>query len=79
VTRAIASASWIVCISSRLLAQSATPIRPFEVATVKLHQGPGHIGILTSGPRLNAEPANLVSLITYAYNLKYYQVATRRR
>jgi uncharacterized protein (TIGR03435 family) len=74
VTRAIASASWIVCISSGLLAQSAPSIRPFEVTSVKLHQGPGRIGINTSGPRLNAEPANLVNLIAYAYNLKYYQV-----
>jgi hypothetical protein len=41
VTRAIAGASWIACIS---------------------------------GPRLNAEPANLVNLIACAYNLKYYQV-----
>lgn len=73
-TRPIAGASWIVCMSSGLLAQSAPSVRPFEVASVKLHQGSGRIGIVTSGPRLNAEPANVVSLIAYAYNLKFYQV-----
>jgi uncharacterized protein (TIGR03435 family) len=55
-----------------LFAQTASP---FDVASVKAHQGPGRIGISTSGPRLNAEAANLVVLIMYAYDLKHYQVA----
>jgi len=70
-TQAVIRASWIVCLSSGLLAQS---VRPFEVASVKPHTGPGRVGISTSGPRLNAEPANLWVLIAYAYNLKPYQV-----
>src|ERR1700722_20393091 len=70
-THAITRARLIVCLSSGLLAQS---IRPFEVASVKPHTGPGRVGISTSGPRLNAEPANLWVLIAYAYNLKTYQV-----
>src|SRR5580658_3035508 len=72
--RAISRGVWMVLISSRLLAQPATSSRPFEVASVKPHTGPGRVGISTSGPRLNAEPANLWALIAYAYNLKTYQI-----
>jgi uncharacterized protein (TIGR03435 family) len=72
--RAIARASWIVWLSPGLLAQTAPSVRPFEVASVKPHTGPGRVGISTSGPRLNAEPANLWALIAYAYNLKTYQI-----
>src|ERR1700678_1190485 len=75
VIRASARASWIVCLSSGLLAQSAPSIRPFEVASVKLHQGPGRIGINTSGPRLNAVAAGPLLLIMYAFNLKSYQIS----
>ncbi len=47
----------------------------FEVASVKVHQGPGRIHIATSGLRLTAEAEGVWSLIMYAYNLKSYQVS----
>lgn len=69
--RTIARASWIVLMSFGLFGQS------FEVVSVKPHpphQRNAHIGVYTSGPRLNADAANPVTLIMYAYNLKYYQI-----
>jgi uncharacterized protein (TIGR03435 family) len=74
-TRAVARPIWIVCLSAALLAQSEPPPRRFEVASVKLHQGPGRIGISTSGPRLNAVAAGPLLLIMYAFNLKSYQIS----
>jgi uncharacterized protein (TIGR03435 family) len=74
--RAIGSASLIVWMSSGLFGQSAPPLRAFEVASVKPHEASRTMpGISTSGPRLNADAANLVRLITYAYNLRGYQVS----
>jgi uncharacterized protein (TIGR03435 family) len=47
---------------------------PFEVASIKVHQGPGRIGIATSGPRFFAEAELLANLISWAYDLKRYQI-----
>src|SRR5215469_4492423 len=51
--------------------------RPFEVASVKLHLANtgGPIGFTTSGPRFHANAELLTNLITYAYDIKHYQVA----
>jgi uncharacterized protein (TIGR03435 family) len=54
---------------------AATQSRQFEAASVKLHQGPGRVGITISGLRLNAEAEGVWNLIAYAYNLKSYQVS----
>jgi uncharacterized protein (TIGR03435 family) len=61
--------------SAAALAQSNPAAHPFEVASVKLHEGPGRVGITTSGTRWTAEAKTLPSLIVYAYDLKPYQVA----
>jgi uncharacterized protein (TIGR03435 family) len=47
---------------------------PFEVASIKVHQGPGRIGIAISGPRFTAEAELLTNLISWAYDLKHYQI-----
>jgi uncharacterized protein (TIGR03435 family) len=61
---------------SGLFAQPAPPVRAFEVASVKLDEAPRTMpGISTSGPRLNAEAANLRRLIMYAYGLMNYQIS----
>jgi uncharacterized protein (TIGR03435 family) len=74
-TRAIGGAGLIVWMLSGLFGQSS-PVRAFEVASVKLHETPRTMpGITTSGPRLNADAANLMRLIMYAYNLRSYQVS----
>jgi uncharacterized protein (TIGR03435 family) len=74
--RAIGGASLIVWMSSGVFGQSAPSIRAFEVASVKPHDASMTLpGISTSGPRLNADAANLMRLITYAYNLRSYQVS----
>jgi uncharacterized protein (TIGR03435 family) len=47
----------------------------FEVASIKLHEGPMYrIGITTSGPRLTADAANVQGLVVFAYNVKGFQV-----
>jgi bla regulator protein blaR1 len=59
-----------------LLAQSAASDRPFEVASIRPHQGPMRtLDARISGPRLSWEAANLRGLIMFAYNLKNYQIA----
>jgi len=69
------SALLILPLSSPGYGQTAASDRKFEVASVKLHEGPGRIGITTSGLRLNAEAEGVWSLIMYAYNLKSYQIS----
>jgi uncharacterized protein (TIGR03435 family) len=64
----------ILPLSCPSLDQTAPSNRKFEVASVKLHEGAGRIGLTTSGLRLNAEAEGVWSLIMYAYNLKTYQV-----
>jgi uncharacterized protein (TIGR03435 family) len=74
--RAIGGASLMVFISSGIFGQSAPSIRAFEVASVKLHEGPmPRVGVSTSGLRLNADATNLRGLIMYAYNLRNDQVS----
>jgi len=66
--------SLIILLSPAVFGQSV-PSPAFEVASVKLHQGGWpRISISTSGPRLEANAANLVILIMYAYDLNSYQV-----
>jgi uncharacterized protein (TIGR03435 family) len=68
--------SLIVWVSTGLFGQPVPPVRAFEVASVKPHEASRTLpGISTSGPRLNADAANLVRLIMYAYNLRGYQVS----
>jgi uncharacterized protein (TIGR03435 family) len=74
--RAIGGASFMVLMSSGVFGQPAPSVRAFEVASIKPHQGPLiQMDISTSGPRLNAEGANLYMLIMYAYHLRSYQVS----
>lgn len=74
--RTITLAGWLVFTSFGSLAQSTPPSRPFEVASVKPHEGPiPSMGISTSGSRLNAEAETPMGLIMYAYNLKNYQIS----
>jgi uncharacterized protein (TIGR03435 family) len=65
----------ILSLADLSLGQTAPSNRKFEVASVKPHEGPGRIGIKTSGLRLNAEAEGVWSLIMYAYNLKSYQIS----
>ncbi len=65
----------VLSLAGSSLGQTARPERKFEVASVKLHEGAGRIGIATSGLRLNAEAEGVWSLIMYAYNLKSYQLS----
>jgi len=74
--RAIGGAGLIVLMSSGAFGQPAPSIRTFDVASVKLHQGPMRsIGISTCGLRLNADATNLRGLVMYAYNVRNYQVS----
>jgi uncharacterized protein (TIGR03435 family) len=73
--RDITRAAWMVYTSLGLFAQSVPSIRQFEVASVKLHDGPIYnMGVTTSGSRLNADAANVLLLAMYAYHVKNYQV-----
>jgi uncharacterized protein (TIGR03435 family) len=48
----------------------------FEVASIRLHKDRVQtVGVSVSGQRLNAEAMSLDNLITYAYDLKSYQVS----
>ena len=58
-----------------LLGAQAVPAPRFEVASVKEHQGRiPRIGVSTSGFRLTAEACSLSLLLTYAYDIKGYQL-----
>jgi uncharacterized protein (TIGR03435 family) len=52
----------------------------FEVASVKIHEGPsrGRPGVFTSGTRLEGNARTVVALVMFAYNVKSYQVAPTR-
>lgn len=52
----------------------------FEVASVKIHEGPsrGRPGVFTSGTRLEGNARTVVTLVMFAYNVKSYQVAPTR-
>jgi uncharacterized protein (TIGR03435 family) len=52
----------------------------FEVASVKVHQGPsrGRPGVFTSGTRLEANARTVVALLMFAYNVRSDQVAATR-
>jgi len=68
-------AGLLVLLSAGVFAQSAPPVRSFEVASVKVHEGPMHIiGISTSGTRLEGQAEMVRGLIMWAYNLKNYQI-----
>ncbi|HUA61293.1 MAG TPA: TIGR03435 family protein [Verrucomicrobiae bacterium] len=52
----------------------------FEVASVKVHEGPsrGRPGVFTSGTRLEANARTVTTLIMYAYSVRLDQVAQSR-
>src|SRR5215471_1467909 len=58
------------------LAQTTPPVPPFEVISIRPHQGPMRtLDEQISGPRIGWEAANLRVLVTFAYKLKGYQIA----
>jgi uncharacterized protein (TIGR03435 family) len=68
-------AGLIVLAAGAALGQTPAPTA-FEVASIKLHAGPARgVGISISGSRVTATNNSLLGLITYAYDLKIYQVA----
>jgi len=63
-------------VSLPTFAQPAQQPRVFEVASVKLNEDMRtRPSISTSGARFTAQAKNIVTLIMYAYNVRYYQVA----
>jgi uncharacterized protein (TIGR03435 family) len=77
--RPIGYASLIVLMTSGLFAQPAQQPRAFEVASIKVHDGPlQSMGISTSGTRLTAEAETLNGLVMWAYNLKNYPISFAR-
>jgi uncharacterized protein (TIGR03435 family) len=75
--RTISTAGLILLTAFRLFGQSGSPVRPFEVASIRIHSGPllRLEDISTSGPRFNGEGVSAFGLVLYAYNLKRYQVS----
>jgi len=62
-------------LASAVFAQSTAPVRTFEVASVKPHEGPMlRLGVSTAGLRLTADCSNVLMLVKFAYNLKNFQV-----
>jgi len=56
-------------------AQQTSGPPAFEVSSIRLHVGPAPgVGINVSGSRLTATNNSVLSLITYAYSMKLYQV-----
>jgi uncharacterized protein (TIGR03435 family) len=71
--RVIALAT-LLCLPA--LAQPAPPARKFEVASVKLHEGPMRsIGVYISGTRIHSDASTVRSLIMFAYNVRNFQVS----
>ncbi|MCU1327633.1 MAG: hypothetical protein JWN34_3003 [Bryobacterales bacterium] len=60
----------LLLVSVTCFGQSAA----FEVASVKVHQGPGQTRLTTSGSRFTGEAQLLRNLISWAYDIKHYQV-----
>jgi uncharacterized protein (TIGR03435 family) len=59
-----------------ILTSSAVFGQTFEVASVKLHPGgASNMNITTSGPRFRASAELLAGLVSYAFDLKNYQLA----
>ena len=54
--------------------------KSFEVASVKIHEGPsrGRPGVFTSGTRLEGNARTVLTLVMFAYNVRSYQVAQTR-
>jgi uncharacterized protein (TIGR03435 family) len=67
----------VLLIAAALTGQSTSPLRSFDVASIRLHDQPARvIGVSTSGSRLTAQAETVLGLIVYAYDLKgSYQVA----
>ncbi|HEX3743934.1 MAG TPA: TIGR03435 family protein [Bryobacteraceae bacterium] len=63
-----------------LLAQSQVPTRHFEVASVKVHEGPsrGRPGVFTSGTRVEANARTVVTLVMFAFDVRFDQVPLTR-
>lgn len=73
--RSVRGAALMISVSSWAFGQSSPPVRAFEVASVKPHDGPMYrLGVSTTGSRLSADAANILMLVMFAYNLKNYQV-----
>ena len=72
-----AGASILIFLASSLSGQSASPPLHFEVASIKVHPDPPHdIGVYTSGNRLEGRATMVRVLISWAYDLKNYQLET---
>jgi uncharacterized protein (TIGR03435 family) len=67
----------ILFVPVAILAQSATQDGAFEVASIKLHEGPlsrSGSGVVTSGVTLNAYADNIRGLVMFAYKVDNFQV-----
>lgn len=74
--RLIGGSILIFLTMSELCGQTAQPPRAFEVASVKVHEGPLPMAdISTSGTRLTATAETVNGLVMWAYNLKNYQIS----
>jgi uncharacterized protein (TIGR03435 family) len=63
-------------LSALIVLSSCAWSQSFEVASIRLHKEPVmRVGTGVSGPRFTAEAMSLENLITYAYDLKDYQVS----
>ncbi len=65
-------AAWLLICAA---AQAQTAVPPFEAVSIRPHEGSMRtLDPQISGPRLSWEAANLLMLVTFAYNVKNYQV-----
>jgi uncharacterized protein (TIGR03435 family) len=65
----------VVLLSMPLITAAQTQPLAFEVASIKRHVGANEgVGISISGSRFTATNNSVLSLITYAYNVRFYQV-----
>jgi uncharacterized protein (TIGR03435 family) len=73
--RAIGGAILFVVMIGGAFGQPAPAVRAFEVASVKLHEGPiTRLGVYVSGSRLTTD-TTVLGLIMWAYNLKNRQIS----
>src|SRR5580704_9384600 len=75
--RLVGGLGWMVATAARLLAQSTPQPLAFDVASVRIHNGPltRIFDFSTSGSRMTLVAYPAVGLITEAFNLKGYQVS----
>lgn len=66
---------FLAALAASCVAFGQTAVKPFEVASIRPHDGPyGDIGVYLTGPRLEARAEMARGLVAWAYNLANFEL-----